>query len=279
MASVVGPTSTEADSVFFELDRFEQTDGERLELQGRWFGVRGRRFVRPTLTLLADGERCRALADLAHKPWPAEDGELWEAVFPCGLDDAEVAEVELAVAPDIAVALPAPGDGSGERRLAAGAGRRPKPRRAKRPPGEPAQLREEVKRLRERLRRAEAANVESAAVLARRDSALSRLEEMEAERDAAVTERDQVAAERDAAVAERDQVVAERDAAVAAHRHVPTIGGELDDAISARGAAIVMRNATRAGPVSHTINWPARALAIAMLIAALIALAIVLHIV
>ena len=67
--------------------------------------MRGRRFVRPTLTLNHKGAEVRALADLEHKPWAAEDGEVWMAVFTVdeGLDAAR--EIELSVAPDIAVDL------------------------------------------------------------------------------------------------------------------------------------------------------------------------------
>jgi hypothetical protein len=67
--------------------------------------VRGRRFVRPTLTLNHRGAEVRALADLEHKPWAAEDGEVWMAAFSVdeGLDGAR--EIELSVAPDIAVEL------------------------------------------------------------------------------------------------------------------------------------------------------------------------------
>jgi hypothetical protein len=67
--------------------------------------VRGRRFVRPTLTLTHKGTEVRALADLEHKPWAAEDGEVWRAAFNLdkGLDGAR--EIELSVAPDIVVEL------------------------------------------------------------------------------------------------------------------------------------------------------------------------------
>ena len=82
MAEVVEPATTGTNGVGFELDRFEMADGERFEVGGRWFGVRGRRFIRPSLTLVADEEQRRLLADLEHKPWAAEDGEPWEATFP-----------------------------------------------------------------------------------------------------------------------------------------------------------------------------------------------------
>ena len=72
--------------VAFELERFELATGERCELEGRWFGVRGRRFMRPALTVVVDGQPTRLLADLADKPWAAEDGELWNAAFPFAVE-------------------------------------------------------------------------------------------------------------------------------------------------------------------------------------------------
>jgi hypothetical protein len=67
--------------------------------------VRGRRFVRPTLTISHKHADVRALADLEHKPWAAEDGEVWMAAFSVdeGLHGAR--EIELSVAPDIVVEL------------------------------------------------------------------------------------------------------------------------------------------------------------------------------
>jgi hypothetical protein len=95
--------------VAFEVDQLEFRDGGRCEIRGRWSGVRGRRFMRPALTVLADGRRVRLLADLEHKPWAAEDGEPWLAEFPCEFDRSAVQEAELTVAPDITVALPITG--------------------------------------------------------------------------------------------------------------------------------------------------------------------------
>jgi hypothetical protein len=87
------------------VERIDASDEGRVEVAGRWFGVRGRRFVRPTLTLTQRGNDVRALADLEHKPWAAEDGEVWMAAFSVakGLDGAR--EIELSVAPDIVVGL------------------------------------------------------------------------------------------------------------------------------------------------------------------------------
>jgi hypothetical protein len=99
--------ATDLDAVSFELERFELADDERIEISGRWFGVRGRRFVRPSLTVSADGATRRALAVLEHKPWDPSDGVTWKAAFPWNADPDEIVDAELAVAPDIAVSLPA----------------------------------------------------------------------------------------------------------------------------------------------------------------------------
>src|SRR3954447_25324952 len=83
--------------VVFEVDRFEWTDDDRLEVTGRWYGLRGHRFVRPILTAEADDGRRRMLALLEHKPGAAADGEPWIAAFPWEGEPVAVASVELAV--------------------------------------------------------------------------------------------------------------------------------------------------------------------------------------
>ncbi len=104
-----------AERVSFEVERVAFDDQGRLLVSGRWFGVRGRRFVRPTLTLTVgpDGAEQRSLADLEHKPWAAEDGEPWLAAFPLDIKLEDAEQLELSVAPDIAVELAA---GKGTRR-------------------------------------------------------------------------------------------------------------------------------------------------------------------
>ena len=91
----------------FELEQFERS-GDRLRVAGRWSGVRGMRFMRPTLTI---GDR-RMLAVLDHKPWAPEEGQVWVAEFPWDGDPAEVdpTRAELAVAPSVAVRLSSPGE-------------------------------------------------------------------------------------------------------------------------------------------------------------------------
>jgi hypothetical protein len=101
----VDPTVPGAESIGFELDRLDR-DGERgLEVRGRWSGIRGRRFVRPTLTMRIDGAKHRLLADLEHKPWEAVEGEEWVALFSPAPPAGEVDRIELSVAPDITVSL------------------------------------------------------------------------------------------------------------------------------------------------------------------------------
>jgi hypothetical protein len=104
---VPGAASSEVD---FELERFERTSPDRIEIAGRWYGLRGRRFVRPVLNLrTVGGSRRRAIALLEHKPWAADDGQTWLAAFawPQGAGDVEGAELE--VGPGLAVDLPPPG--------------------------------------------------------------------------------------------------------------------------------------------------------------------------
>ena len=71
----------DAPGVAFEVERFEWTAPDRLEVAGRWSGLRGHRFLRPTLDLEVSGKRKRMLAILEHKPWAAEEGEQWIAAF------------------------------------------------------------------------------------------------------------------------------------------------------------------------------------------------------
>jgi hypothetical protein len=233
-----------AEPILFELDSFELAGDGRLELSGRWFGVRGRRFVRPTLRLLGDGEASRrSLADLEHKPWSAQDGESWHAAFPCDPSGGDVTEVELAVAPDIAVLLPPPG-ALRKRRQAGVPAKRPSS--AATPPGPERSTaetatradeldalrralelqRRETRRLQQELERAEVAKAELKSIRAGRDAARTRLEATIAERDQAVRERDQAVRERDAAALERDRAVAERG----------TAQQERDAALAARAA-------------------------------------------
>jgi hypothetical protein len=92
----------------FELDRFQWAGDDRLEVEGRWFGVRGRRFVRPVLTVQVAGGRRRLLAVLDHKPWAADEGAAWIAAFPWEGPRDDVGDAELEVGA-LTVDLPPPG--------------------------------------------------------------------------------------------------------------------------------------------------------------------------
>src|SRR4051794_28217979 len=98
------PDATPA--LVFEVDQFEWSAPDRLHVSGRWFGLRGHRFMRPALVVETDGRRRRLLALLEHKPWAADEGEPWVAAFawPDALTDLDGAE--LSVAPSVVVELP-----------------------------------------------------------------------------------------------------------------------------------------------------------------------------
>jgi hypothetical protein len=115
-------TEVVSGEVVFEVDTFEWVKDDRLEVTGRWYGLRGHRFVRPVLTAEAEDGSRRMLALLDHKPWAADDGEPWIAAFPWEGEPLQVAEVELAVAPSLAVDLPAPKAPGQRRRKAPASG-------------------------------------------------------------------------------------------------------------------------------------------------------------
>ncbi len=193
----------------FELDRLELVDGQRYELEGRWFDVRGRRFMRPTLMIVEDKRPVRLLADLADKPWPAVEGEPWRASFPYPKASGELLEAELTVGPDVTIILPVPG---GRQR-----------RRPDTPTPEQAR-----------------AAAEKARTAARIDELLGQLSQAVQERDGAYARRDQLTAEREALRQEREEITAERDAA---RRKNDELTSELKAARRARGTALRARSA------------------------------------
>jgi hypothetical protein len=237
---------TASEAASFEVERFELGGDSCLEVHGRWFGVRGRRFMRPALTTVTDGRKQRLLAVLDHKPWAAEEGETWLAVFPWTADADMLGETELTVAPDLTVALPPPSSSARGARPRRSRARDPvsgaaKPRRA--PALDPAEsdsgllaeldaVKLDRDRLREDLREALAARdegIEAEVALriaglraeAERDRAAAGLgaqttrerDEARDARDEATRERDAARAERDAALRERNRMLAERDTA------------------------------------------------------------------
>jgi hypothetical protein len=242
-------TEVVSGEVVFEVDRFEWTDADRLEVTGRWYGLRGHRFVRPLLTAEADDGPRRMLALLDHKPWAADDGEPWIAAFPWDGEPVEVTDVELAVAPSLAVDLPAP-KAPGQRRRRADSTPRPARRGAAAAPepepepsaaDEVAALRTELAGERESVRRLAAELDDAHARLAAAADRGAAEQERDArdERDAAIRrERDAAIAERDDARAraalDRDAVAEERDAAVRAREAAQQ---ERDEALDQRAAA------------------------------------------
>jgi len=257
--------------VAFQLDRFEQMGDDRLEVAGRWYGVRGLRFVRPALTVHTnDGER-NLLALLEHKPWAAQDGEAWVAAFPWEGESPDPENAELAVAPSVVVTLADDENGAtrsdGGRRSASQRAAEAE-QRARRLESEVAWLREEREALLTDRQRAielegELTNAREATekltrerdgAMRERDQAVQAAEragrgvdEARAERDAAQAERDQALAARDSAIAEFEQAVRETSEATLerdrAQAERDEIAAERDAAIEARRRAFAERDA------------------------------------
>jgi hypothetical protein len=234
--------------------------------------------MRPALTVVVDGRPVRLLADLADKPWAAEDGEPWKATFPYTIKRGQSAEAELTVAPDVTITLPEPERRGGAARKKSSS-RRAHPSRQSgvRPTSNHAllhqltELRDTERRLRGQLARMEAERAETTERLletsrelleakhereeyhAARDLVAAELEavqpqlsELVAEREAAVRERDQMAADRETAVRTHDQALQASEAAgVARDRALTEQGAALtaqQEAVSERDAAVAARD-------------------------------------
>jgi hypothetical protein len=267
------PTSTPspvAPGVAFEVERFEWTARDRLELVGRWSGLRGHRFLRPTLDVQVEGERHRMLAVLEHKPWAPEDGQDWVAAFTWRGEPANFDEAELTVSPDLAVQLPAPGGSvePGEASVATPATDRLPARRPRSAvlEAELAAALAEIERAGEELERTRAMHSEAAKELRERlrgehakikaleteleqvragialaeQAAAEDADRLRDERDAAAAERDVAMTARDAAVAEADEARSARDEAL---QKLSAVEGERDALAEARDRARLERNA------------------------------------
>jgi hypothetical protein len=254
--------------VAFQVDRFEWTAPDRLELVGRWSGLRGHRFLRPTLDVEVEGERHRMLAVLDHKPWAPEDGQDWIAAFTWRGEPANFDEAELTVSPDVAVQLPAPGGSVEPGKVSVAAPDRLPARRPRSAvlEAELAAALAEVERAGEELERTRAMHSEAARELRERlraeDAKIRKLEEelqqaratnalaeeaaaedadrLRDERDAAAAERDAATVARDAAVAEADEARSARDDAL---QKLSAVEGERDALAEARDRARLERNA------------------------------------
>src|SRR3954469_15753846 len=102
------PETAASGGAVFEIERFGWAAPDRSEIAGSWSGVRGRRFIRPTLILKGEREPKRLLALLEHKPWAAGDDGAWLAAFPWQGGPGEFSSADLHVASGIDVELPAP---------------------------------------------------------------------------------------------------------------------------------------------------------------------------
>jgi len=249
----------QAGRVAFEVSRFEIV-GDSCRVEGQWFGVRGRRFMRPALTVVVHGRPIRLLADLADKPWAAEDGEPWRARFPYSLEGEQPDVAELTVSPDVTITLPAPDRRATSGRRKAGSRRAHAPQQeAARPVGTPVLLREltdlrdRERHLRARLERVEAdrteitqrllaASGELREVLQEREASNAVRDRLATELEAVQQERSELVAERDAALQERDLIAAERDAVRRGQdetvRASETAGVARDRALAERDAAL-----------------------------------------
>ena len=245
---VPGAASSEVE---FELERFELAASDRMEIAGRWFGLRGRRFVRPVLNVRTRTGRRRLIALLEHKPWAADDGRIWLAAFAWPEGTGEVESAELEVGPGLAVELPPPGGGlSGAPRVNA---LRP---HAPSVPALPVHPREETEPRQPPRRGAiDAAQAERDEAIAARDDAerdrlqaLGERDDALSRRDAALRdveraneERDQARTERDRVQTELDRVTHERDVAHAERRRTlqekEAVERERDQAAAEREAA------------------------------------------
>jgi hypothetical protein len=161
-----------------------------VRVRGHWSGIRGLRFLRPTL--IVGGTQ--VLATLEHKPWAPSEGRAWIAAFPWDGDPADLERASLEVAPSVVVPL---GRGAVAPRVsAAGTTRRREPVAAA--PAEVAEVAPMAPPLPEPERRApeRPRDEEIAAARRERDEQLRAAEravrQLTAERDEARSQRDEI---------------------------------------------------------------------------------------
>jgi hypothetical protein len=283
------PGEAVPEGVAFEVERFAWGEDGRLEVRGRWFGLRGHRFVRPALTVGEGDDRRRILADLEHKPWAAEDGEDWVAAFAWEGERIALTGAELAVAPTLAVDLPAPNDPGRSRKPKADTegprpARRPPPKRsgraapkrrpaAPKPPApEPSAPTPTAAADRAAVVRLEAELADAHAVIRRLQA---ELDHSEAAAERSRVERDEARAARDAAVTAARDLERERDAA---DDRLAAVTEERDAAREAAPASARRPTASRQGARrSALVLWMQRLVALAALVALAFAVYTLLH--
>src|SRR5918992_433503 len=230
-----------------EIESFQGTPGDPLGIARRWFDVRGPRSLRPTLDLEVDGRTRRVLASLEHKPWVADEGEVWHAAFAWDGEMADVDAAQLTVGPDLVVELEPPATAADLRSR----GRKAVGRDLAAARAEAKRLRTELKRERETLQAAVddlRSRLASAEENARAQTAELREahERASAAQAAAVQRHQQLERERDAALAERSTLAAElensRRAAEDAGARIRSVQTELAAAARARDRAREERN-------------------------------------
>jgi hypothetical protein len=84
----------------FSVQELAVRDGV-VRVRGRWSGIRGLRFLRPTL--IVGGTQ--VLATLEHKPWAPREDRAWVAAFRWDGDPADLERASLEVAPSVVVPL------------------------------------------------------------------------------------------------------------------------------------------------------------------------------
>lgn len=221
MAATTSPPRRPRTRIRFELDSLEVAGGH-VVVRGRWHGVRGLRFVRPTL--IVGGQE--VLATLEHKPWPA-DADPWIAEFPWEAGGVDPRRTALSVAPSVTVPLAWPGDSE--------------------EPPDPAAGR--VADMEDRIR---GLQVERDALRGRldeairdRDAAMRARARMEAQRDEAFRERNAAERERDALIDERDGVAERRDEAYRDRRVALQSYRRMQEQLDAAKAAAVEKKVER----------------------------------
>jgi len=256
--------------VTFELERLD-LEGDELVVSGHWSGVRGLRFVRPTLV----AENRRILATLEHKPWAPSLDRAWTAAFPWDGDDVDVDGLALAVSPQVTVPLdggvvslrrtepvPATNAKTGTTgKTKAKARAKGKATKAAEPEPEPAEPKLEPKAAEpapgpadppppsqpDRVAELEA---ELAAVGQERDALLRRLREAERRASDESSAHDDLARGRAAAERDRDRAIEQLAEAVAAREAAVRTRDRMqavhDEALQARDAAEAQLAAVRA---------------------------------